>query len=122
MPQSFIFNITESYIFRQISIFFSDMKEVQPLQSAWIDLNLAKIDRECPMIKPSSIWLTEHARQVQSFLSMGVQCEIRELIQRSIAMWSDEDIRENNELVSGQCEEIALYLSSVSLSSDSQST
>jgi hypothetical protein len=108
MPQSFIFNITASYIFRY---FFSDMTEVKPLQStiiiACIDLNLAKIDREYPMIKPSSIWLTEHARQVQRFLSMGVQYEIRELIQRSIALWSDEDIRENNELVSGQCEEIA---------------
>jgi hypothetical protein len=43
---------------------------------------------------------------------MGVQCHIRELIQRSIAMWPDEDIRENNkgELVSGHCEEIAFIV------------
>lgn len=117
-PQVFLWNLVETFIHAQISPHYTELNYITPRQAsrimAWIESFLADLDRECPDLKPSTAWRLDSTRMWQLYLIKGVRREVRGLIQCSIRLWSDDDVREHaaGELVSGHPEEIAFIVDS----------
>lgn len=117
-PHAFVFGIVENHIVAHISLHYTDMYLVTPRHAAkmigWIETFRFQMARYCPDIKISHVWRTDLARLWQSYLFKGVRRHLRDLMQRSIELWVDSDIRKNSdgELVSGHPEDIIFMIDS----------
>ena len=114
-----IFRELEGYLLPRIVYHFENlMEDLTPGDAAeiitWIYNFLEAMEDNFPDVKVSSTWATDMERLLEHYIEQGVRRNLRELIQRSLALQSITDVRRNREghIVTDHPEDVIVMLDS----------